>query len=136
MTQKRILILSLSLVLGLAACLSCSDFLEKDNAKNRIDAVFSGLKETGLTQKYQTAICMWAKGVVVITDRAELERAMTDFELWFRQKQIKPPIGAYEIKSIEMLPGEANPTAIAVVTVDGVAYKVKVPKKENMTWAH
>jgi hypothetical protein len=125
-----------ALVIGVSAFLllfgGC--VTDKEKIDIRVDAALMGLKETGLTRHYQTALCMWAEGAPNIADRSRLEKAMTGYEIWMKEKEIKPPITTYEIKSIEIKHDVTTPTAIATVTIDGKEYKIKVCDNSELSW--
>jgi hypothetical protein len=107
---------------------------EKDVVDIRVDAALNGLKEKGLTKPYQTAICMWAEGKYTIANREHLERAMTGYDNWVKEKDLKLPITTYEIKEIEIVEDTSVPTAIVAVTIDGKEYKLQVCDNAAISW--
>jgi hypothetical protein len=119
----------------LLSCMSGCSSNVKDNINVRVDASLNGLKETGLTKPYQTAICMWAENKYFIGDRASLEKAMTDYEKWVKAKEISIPVSAFTIESVDLIDGEPNHTAIVSITIDGKTYKLRVKDNESIAWA-
>jgi hypothetical protein len=57
-------------------------------AKKRVDTVLKGVRDEGgtLGLGLQTAVCQWDRGVALIPDQGDLERALDRFNVWCGEK--------------------------------------------------
>ena len=68
-------------LVGRIALRAYNDYEEEDNAKGRVTTILQGIRDNqddrGLG--LQTPVCMWAQGVLLISDGYELGRASDQF---------------------------------------------------------
>lgn len=109
----------------------------KSQTKNRVETILTGIKEQGggTGTKIQTAICMWWADKMVISDLRELGDAQDAFERWQKEAGIYPRISSFEVGDVEVLENTDVPTAIVSGTINGKAFKMKVPKRGRVSWA-
>lgn len=115
---------------------SCST-LHEDDARSRVSAVLDGLGKSGGDSRNantQTAVCMWARGTMFISDELELSRASDAFTLWANEKGIFRKFSNWEITNAASQSGEYGPEVIVSVKVEGRPLKIRVIKKAPLGW--
>ena len=76
----------------------------------------------------QTAMCLWYKGAMVISDRDEMVEAQNGYIDWRRAQKLTRPIGSFEIVSARfVLPGELSPVLV-LLRIDGEPRAFTVPR--------
>ncbi|HVT43632.1 MAG TPA: hypothetical protein VMT00_04510 [Thermoanaerobaculia bacterium] len=79
----------------------------------------------------QAATCLWARGVVFIADRDDLEDAVNHFDRWRRQKDLYVQNIQYEIRGYQR---ESDRT-IAEVRINGQNHRIAIPDSPNpLSW--
>lgn len=104
--------------------------------KNRVNIILTGIKEEGggSGTKLQTAISMWWADKMLISDLRELGDAQDAFERWQREANIYPKISSFEVEEAEIVEDADVATAIVSGTINGKAFKMKVPSRGRVSW--
>ena len=105
-------------------------------AKTRVDTILKGLRDEGgtLGTGFQTSVCQWDRGVVVIADQNELERALDRFNNWCAEKQFaNRKISGYEV--LDASCDASGDACLVNVRIEGGRYKLKVPAGGRISWA-
>jgi hypothetical protein len=105
-------------------------------AKKRVDTVLKGMKEEGgtLGVGLQTSVCQWDRGVILIPDRDELEKALDRFDRWCAEKQLaNRKISGYEVVDASCEP--SGDPCFVDVRIEGARYKLRVPEHTRISWA-
>ena len=115
-----------------------TDASPEQKAKERVEA-FMGFWQKGgvsLNDAEQAAACMWARGVVFITDKDDIQDAVNGFDRWRRERDLYHAFDSYAIGP-PMRTSSASRgdyTAFDVV-IDGTKYIIGVPDSSNpMFW--
>jgi hypothetical protein len=102
-------------------------------ARARVHHILDEMK-SGRGVEMQFAICLWQRNVKVL-DNNEMSYASDNFDKWRREKDLyNKGFTKFEIVSSKVLKGESVPTAIIGFSLDGVAYTVRVPDKQPISW--
>ncbi|HEX9638933.1 MAG TPA: hypothetical protein VGB99_15485 [Acidobacteriota bacterium] len=125
----------LLVLVGRVALREYTRFSEQDQAKGRVTAILQGIRDNvddrGLG--LQTPVCMWAAGVLLISDAYELGRASDQFDDWRREGDIWK-VSSFEVTGAELQPGSVPPLVIVSGTVNGKPFKLRVPKGDTISW--
>ncbi|MEO8586848.1 MAG: hypothetical protein ABI584_11855 [Acidobacteriota bacterium] len=105
-------------------------------AKSRVDTVLKGMRDEGGTLgiRFQTAVCEWDRGAVVISDQNELELALDRFNRWCSEKKL----GNRKISGYDVLDASCEASGdpcFVNVRIEGAPYKLKVPAGTRISWA-
>jgi len=109
------------------------------DARVRVDTVLKGIKlvegsDDLVEGDEQTALCQWYVGAYVINDPFAFSKASDDFDRWRRDAGIFPYIRDYTITEAKIVKGVSPVTAIVSGTINGMAFKMSVPKGDEITW--
>ena len=105
-------------------------------ARARVEKFMESWKKggTSLNDAAQAAICQWARGVNFITDREDLNDAVTAFDRFRRAKDLYTDITSYSIQDgpakRRTVEGRGTYT-IFDVTINGTAHQLGVPDSAN-----
>ena len=105
-------------------------------AKRRVDSVLKGMRDEGgtLGLLLQTSVCQWDRGVYLISDRNDLERALDSFNGWCAEKKM----GNRRISGYELLDATCDATGelcFVNVRIEGARYRMRVPSGWRISWA-
>ncbi|HWW61337.1 MAG TPA: hypothetical protein VN181_08215 [Thermoanaerobaculia bacterium] len=104
-------------------------------ARLRVANMLKGMHEgSGTDGKIEMAMAMWAENKLRIMDRDRLSWASDNFDRWRTKKNLYRQIGEYKIDSVEEQKGTEEPTALVAFTIEGMPYKVLVPKDHAIQW--
>jgi hypothetical protein len=115
-----------------------ADASPEQKAKDRVEA-FMGYWQKGgvsLNDAEQAAACMWARGVVFITDKDDIQDAVNGFDRWRRERDLYHAFDSYAIGPPQRRSdaGRGDYTTFDVV-IDGTKYEIGVPDSSNpMFW--
>jgi len=105
-------------------------------AEARVKKILGGLQKDadGDSLTFQAAICQWDSGLDAIQDQGELEQAYDHFSEWRDQFDINHrKITDYEITKVELVQ-QNPPVAMVSGTIEGRAFKMRVPDKRRVSW--
>jgi hypothetical protein len=126
----------LLLLVGKVALREYATYEEEDRAKGRVTTILQGIRDNqddrGLG--LQTPVCMWAQGVLVISDGYELGRASDQFDHWRREGNIWN-ITSFEVAEAELIANSEPATVIVSGSVNGRPFKLRVPKGDKISWS-
>ncbi len=107
-------------------------------AKSRIEAILKGFQSSGVEDKVvgneQTAICLWAEDIYLITNGEILGKASDNFDRWRKEKGIFPRIKDFKIVDAKRIDGITPETVLVTVEIDGQLLAMRVPKGHQVTW--
>jgi hypothetical protein len=115
-----------------------SEASPEQRAKERVEA-FMGYWQKGgvsLNDAEQAAACMWARGVVFITDKNDIQDAVNGFDRWRRERELYRAFESYAIGPPQRRSdaGRGDYTSFDVI-IDGTKYEIGVPDRSNpMFW--
>lgn len=140
MTRTVTLLLAVLCVLGTACDQlgKVGGLTARHDAENRVRTMLQGWQAgpDGQETNLQTAVCQWARGVMVIADLVELGRAQEAFETWRgRLGYSYRPIGSFEITGTSVVPGSDPPVVRVETVIDGHPAAMLVQSRERIRWA-
>lgn len=106
-------------------------------AKERVGTVLGGMQKDGggIGAELQTAICEWDRGVILIRDRDELERAVDAFNRWCQEKNFyNRKIGAWQVTDASC--DALGDNCLVTAKIEGGTYKMKVPRGARISWTN
>lgn len=99
-------------------------------AFDRVNKVFSEMHDMKGSPE---AVTFWFKNKKILDTQA-LSQASDGFTKWSMEKGMYRKIGDFHVIDSTEIKGEAVPTAIVRIVVEGNEYKLKVPKDLPMEW--
>jgi hypothetical protein len=109
-------------------------FLLQDKIMTRLEPLLEGIKEGGVSIKYQTAIKVWAqKGAIVDGNTLGIEQLR--LVGWLKEKGLTVPISSYKINRIEFHEKGSGMVAVAFVEIDNVEASMLIEDGQEIRWA-
>lgn len=130
MTSRRLLA-SLS-VLSVVALGACNPVVRQ--AKTRVETVMEGFqKDGGGSGGYmQAAVAQWAGGPHILSDQDALGKAEVRCKAWADQKGLYRKITSFKVLDAK---AEGDTGSIVTVNIEGKTYQIRVPPRDEMSWA-
>lgn len=107
-------------------------------AETRVNRILSHLKKEGDIEDsgLQTAICLWDSDKLLLDSQDELEAAYDAFNSWRDERGINGrKISDYTVTGSEV--AQQSPLVVTVSgTIEGRAFKMRVPDRERISWTY
>jgi hypothetical protein len=130
-----LVVVGLLVIAGRIAMREFTTYQESDRAKGRVTTILEGIRDNKDDQGLglQTPVCMWARGVLLISDGYELGRVSDQFDDWRREGNIWK-VTSFEVTDAELVKGSEPPVVIVSGSVNGRPFKLRVPKGDKISW--